>query len=86
MVFGGLKIERLELNEDTLWSGHPKDCNNVEAKSALTDVRAAVMERGDYAAADQLCRKMQGPYNQSYQPLADLYLKFEASSVGHAAL
>ena len=31
MVFGGVAAERIQLNEDTLWSGHPRDWNNPEA-------------------------------------------------------
>ena len=29
MVFGGIQQERLQLNEDTLWSGGPHDWNNA---------------------------------------------------------
>src|SRR5271165_616961 len=32
MVFGGILSERLQLNEDTLWSGAPREWNNGEAK------------------------------------------------------
>jgi alpha-L-fucosidase 2 len=34
MVFGGLEDELLQLNEDTLWSGGPRDWNNPDAKEA----------------------------------------------------
>jgi len=75
MVFGGVMTERLQLNENTLWSGGPKDWNNPGAREVLPKVRAAVLA-GRYAEADALCRQMQGPYNQSYQPLGDLLLHF----------
>ncbi|MEP6984453.1 MAG: glycoside hydrolase family 95 protein, partial [Chloroflexota bacterium] len=78
MVFGGVQRERIQLNEDTLWSGGPKDWNNPQAKAVLPEVRRAIAV-GDYAKADELCRQMQGPYNQSYQPLGDLHLDFLAS-------
>ncbi len=76
MVFGDPLRERLALNEDTLWSGGPTDWNNPNAKSWLPKVREAVFA-GRYAEADALAKKMQGPYNQSYQPLGDLVLEFE---------
>jgi alpha-L-fucosidase 2 len=76
MVFGGYSTERLALNEDTLWSGGPRDWNNPEAKEHLPVVRKYVLEDQNYHAADQECRKMQGPYNQAYEPLGDLLLKF----------
>jgi len=77
MVFGSVATERLQLNEDTLWSGHPKDCDNPAALQYLPLVREAVLA-GDYARADELSKHMQGPFNQSYLPLGDLYLEFGA--------
>ncbi len=77
MVFGGIETERLALNEDTLWSGSPKPWNNRDAKKVLPEVRRLVAEE-KYHEADALCKKMQGPYNQSYQPLGNLTLKFDA--------
>ena len=77
MVFGGAGKERLQLNEDTLWSGHPKDWNNPEARKHLPEVRRLVMEEGKYVEAGEVSQKMQGPYNQSYQPLGNLWLEFE---------
>lgn len=76
MVFGDARRERLALNEDTLWSGGPTNWNNPDAKSWLPKVREAVFA-GRYAEADALAKKMQGPYNQSYQPLGDLLLDFD---------
>jgi len=79
MVFGGVGSERLQLNEDTLWSGAPRSWNNPEAKQHLEEVRKLVLESQDYPAADRVCRLMQGPYNESYQPLADLHLEWDSS-------
>jgi len=76
MVFGGVPKERLQLNEDTLWSGAPRDWNNPEAKAHLQEVRRLVLQDENYVEADKVCRKMQGPYNESYMPLADLFLEF----------
>jgi alpha-L-fucosidase 2 len=80
MVFGDPLKERLALNEDTLWSGGPTDWNNPDAKAWLPRVREAVFA-GRYAEADALAKKMQGPYNESYQPLGDLLLEFDVA--GH---
>jgi len=75
MIFGGVAKEQLQLNEATLWSGGPRDWNNPGAKAILPQVRAAIFA-GDYVKAGELCKKMQGPYNESYQPLGDLRLDF----------
>ncbi|MGC2660586.1 MAG: glycoside hydrolase family 95 protein [Bryobacteraceae bacterium] len=81
MVFGGIAAERLQINEDTLWSGSPRDWNNPEAKSFLPEVRRLVLQEEAYNEADAVCHKMQGPYNQSYEPLGDLHLTFPHSEV-----
>ncbi len=76
MVFGGIETERLQLNEDTLWSGHPREWNNPDARQHLSEIRRLVLEDENYVAADHVCKKMQGPYNQSYVPLGDLKIEF----------
>ena len=83
MIFGTIGRERLQLNEDTLWSGGPKDWNNPEAREVLPEVRRLIAE-GKYVEADQLSKKMMGPYTQSYLPLGDLYLTFEHGDVGRS--
>lgn len=75
MVFGGVPHERLQLNEDTLWSGAPKDSNNPQALRILPEVRRLIFA-GRYAEANQLAQQMQGSYTESYQPLGDLLLDF----------
>lgn len=84
MVFGGGEdgssaSEVLQLNVDTLWSGKPRDGNNRDARRYLGDIRRAVLEKQDYHAADQLCKKMQGLFAEAYQPLGNLRFHFTHS-------
>jgi alpha-L-fucosidase 2 len=77
MVFGGVATERLQINEDTLWSGPPqRDWNNPAARQYLPEIRRLLLSEHNYPAANELTMKMQGPFNESYQPLGNLYLKF----------
>ncbi|GGH86424.1 alpha-L-fucosidase 2 [Pullulanibacillus pueri] len=76
MHFGGVESEFIQLNEDTLWSGAPKDWNNPEAKEVLIEVRQLLLA-GRYVEAEQLCKKMMGPYTQTYLPFGDLHVHFE---------
>lgn len=78
MVSGGPLRERIALNESTLWSGGPVDGNNPGARDLLPLVRDAVFS-GNHVAAIALCKKMQGPFTQSYLPLGDLLLEFPRS-------
>ena len=76
MVFGGIAEERLQLNEDTLWSGGPRAGDNSAARDVLPTVREAIFA-GRYEEADRLARQMQGIFTQSYLPLGDLWLAFD---------
>jgi len=78
MVFGGTSEERIQLNEDTLWSGFPHDYTNPEARKHLDKVRKLIFE-GKYAEAQKMAdsHMMGNPrFLQAYQPLGDLRLKF----------
>ena len=80
MVFGGIGEEHLQLNEDTLWSGGPVDGNSPEALEVLPEMRRILFE-GRYVEANQLGKKMMGPYTQSYLPLGDLRIRFHHGDV-----
>jgi len=79
MVYGGHDVARLQLNEATLWSGGPREWDNPRAAEVLPAVREAIFQ-GDYTRADTLCRQMQGPFTQSYQPLGNLLIAFADAS------
>ncbi|GIP23897.1 glycoside hydrolase N-terminal domain-containing protein [Paenibacillus sp. J22TS3] len=75
MVFGGDELERIALNEDTLWSGFPRDTMNYEAIRYLERVRKLTRE-GSFEEAEQLVEQgMVGRRTESYQPLGDLWLR-----------
>ena len=42
MVFGGVQAEHLQLNEESLWSGFPRDHTNPDALPYLPAVRERV--------------------------------------------
>jgi alpha-L-fucosidase 2 len=45
MVYGGVDKERLQLNEETLWSGGPHSYDNPDAFQHLAEVRE-LLEQG----------------------------------------
>ncbi|MBD3183511.1 glycoside hydrolase family 95 protein [Candidatus Poribacteria bacterium] len=77
MVFGGVGKERIQMNEDSLWDGHPWDTNNPESLEVLPEVQKLLFE-GKNAEAAELAKKMMGdPCRiKSYQSLGDLILEF----------
>jgi len=73
--YGRTAEETINLNEESLWSGGPVNGNpNSESASYLEPVRKAINEK-NYELADQLSRKMQGYFSQSYAPVGDLIIK-----------
>ena len=75
MVFGRVQEELIHLNEETLWSGGPANLNpNPEAPKYLAQIREALFKE-DYKTAQELCRKMQGLYTESYMPLGNLVIR-----------
>jgi alpha-L-fucosidase 2 len=78
MVFGDPARERIQLNENTLWDGHPQDTTNPEALRYLPEVRRLLFE-GKNAEATALAEQhlMGSPTRiKSYQSLGDLWLDF----------
>lgn len=77
MVYGGIQMEHLQLNEETLWSGGPHTYDNPEAYGHLAEVRQ-LLAQGEYIKAEAVAQKMLGvPHKQmAYQPLGDLFLMF----------
>ena len=76
MMYGRVQSEYISLNEQTLWSGSPDiKWNNPEAQTYLPLVREAALN-GEYKQADSLCKFMQGPYTESYMPMADLFIHY----------
>ena len=77
MIFGGIEKERIQLNEDTLWSGYPQDKTNYRALEHLEQARKLIFDHEYSKAQDIIHDNMLGPWNESYQPLGNLYLEFD---------
>lgn len=75
MLFGGILEERLQLNEDTLWSGFPRDTNNYDAIRHLDEVREWIAAGRYVEAEDRIGARMLGVDCQAYQPLGDLFIE-----------
>lgn len=89
MVFGGVREERIQLNEKGMWSGRPQDADNPDAVAAVAEVRNLLFA-GEYAEAERLASEKlvcKGPgtaHGSSarslfgcYQTLGDLRLTFD---------
>ncbi len=88
MVFGGVDVERIVLNESSVWSGSPQDADRPDAHKALPEIRRLLLE-GRNAEAEKLVNEnftCQGPGSGHgnganvpfgcYQVLGNLHLRF----------
>jgi hypothetical protein len=65
MICGDVPRERLQVNDDTLWSGGPARWDAPGAREALLEIRRLTLA-GHFTEADRLSRRVMGPYTQSY--------------------
>jgi len=77
MVFGRTDTERIQLNEQTIWTGGPYDPTLPGGPKALPEIRRLVFA-GKYFEAEALFAKavMGKPDQMKYQPLGNLFLEF----------
>jgi alpha-L-fucosidase 2 len=79
MVFGGVERERIQFNEETVWTGGPRSYARPGAKEYLPQIRQLLID-GKQREAEELAMEhfMSDPLRQmAYQPLGDLELKFD---------
>ena len=83
MVFGGVVEERLQINEDTVWTGEPREYQHEGALRVLPELRRLLFEGKQKDAEDLATQEFMGvPLRQkAYQPAGDLLLRF----TGHEA-
>lgn len=78
MVFGGITKEKIQLNEETVWTGEPNSNSNPDALNAIPDIRKLIFQ-GKYKEAQKLVdEKVISKTNHGmiYQPVGDLNLTF----------
>ena len=76
-VFGGVESDKIFLNDATLWSGEPVNPNmNPEAYKNIPAIREA-LKNDDYQLADQLQKKVQGKFSESYAPIGTMFIDFK---------
>ena len=81
MIFGGMRSERIALNQDSIWYGGPVDRVNPEARGHLDEVRALLLE-GKISEAEEILRLAFSGTPQSerpYQALGDLEIFYGGS-------
>lgn len=77
MVYGGCDKDILKMNQDTLWTGHPKKPVKTDSAKYFEEVRKLALE-GRLMEAQKIIEKhCQGHWSQLYLPLGDVEIDFE---------
>ena len=73
-LYGGVEDNIIYLNDITFWTGKPEDPNlDAGASRWIPEIRKALFAE-DYALADSLQLRVQGPNSQYYQPLSTFHI------------
>ena len=77
MVFGGVRAERVQMNEDSIWAGPPVPKAQAGAREVVDRARQLIFD-GQYAEAQELVQEQvmgERIVPRSYQPLGDLLIE-----------
>lgn len=88
MVFGGVRQERVQLNESSIWEGNPNDREPPKAAEAWRQARDLAMAGRLKEARELVQRAMLLPPEtppRSYQPLGDLFIEIAEDAPPAAA-
>jgi len=79
MVFGNVAADRLQLNEDTLYSGGPRNRVNPDALKSLPEIRRLLLVGQPKAAEPLVQDALAGipDIMRHYEPLGDLLFHFD---------
>ncbi|HEX72072.1 MAG TPA: glycoside hydrolase family 95 protein [Candidatus Hydrogenedentes bacterium] len=79
MVFGSVHEERVQMNEESVWDGYPRDTTNPKALDALPEVRRLLFEGRNEEAKELAGNALMGEPQRikSYQTLGDLWMTFQ---------
>ena len=83
MVFGNIIAERIQLNEDSLYNGGPRDRNNPSCLEHLPEIKT-LMREGRVGEARGIVNDAMAGIPDSmrcYEPLVDLWIRSEPDNV-----
>lgn len=81
MVFGGADTELIQTNDDTFWSGEPRDLQKPGTHRHLPEIRQLLLDEKTAEAQKLINQTMLGEWNQNYLPFADIILNFDKDNI-----
>ena len=82
MIYGSIHDEIIQITEETVWAGYPRDRDNPEAYGYLSKIRDSIFT-GNYDKAVEQAEHMLGvPMElESYQPVCDVLIRFHQHGI-----
>ena len=78
MVYGGTRMEEIQLNEETMWAGAPYQNYNPKAVQYLQQVRSLIFNGKGKEAQELIEKTFETPRNgMPYQTIGSLMLQFD---------
>jgi len=84
MIYGGIGLERIQLNEETIRDGGPVDRNNYRAVEYLPEVQRLIFEGRNDEAFAIVNNKMLGdpPFAKDSETMGDMWMEFPGIETG----
>ncbi len=82
MVYGNPAVERLQLNEETIWAGHPNNNANPDALKAIPEIQNLIWKGEFLKAQNMASEKVMANTNSGmpYQTFGDAYISMPGIS------
>ncbi|MCL2360249.1 MAG: glycoside hydrolase family 95 protein [Defluviitaleaceae bacterium] len=77
MVWSGVSTEKISLNDDTLWSGYPRDTNIPGTATHYATAQKLAMDGKYHEAQQHIETHIQGSFTQGYLPMGELLLEMD---------
>lgn len=72
MIYGKTDEEIIALNEDSLWSGYPRDLNPKSRSKHFREAMELSRNRKYHEAQELIEQELTSGWGQSYMPMGDL--------------
>ncbi len=78
MVYGGIPVERIQLNEETFWSGSPYRNDSPDAIAHLGEIRNLIFSDQEDSAFTLINKYIvTGPHGMRYLPMGAYSMRFD---------
>lgn len=74
MVYSGIFSDKIQINEDTLWSGYPGKEKRLHSMEKIEEIRSRVKARDYITATEKASESMFGLSSDGYVPYGSLYI------------